>query len=188
MAVPADASLHIAINTFLATVLSREECIERCRELRRSGKRIVFTNGCFDILHRGHVTYLEEAASLGDALVVGVNSDESIRRLKGPLRPVVPEEDRALLLASLRAVALVSIFPEDTPLELIQSIHPDVLVKGGDYDPSATDGGGYIVGSDVVRSSGGEVRVISLVPGRSTTGIIERVLAAYGERSKPSRC
>lgn len=149
--------------------------------------RIVFTNGCFDILHRGHVAYLEEAASLGDALVVGINSDASIQRLKGPTRPVVPEEDRAEIIAALRCVTFATIFSEDTPLDLIQAIVPDVLVKGGDYDPEATDGGSYIVGSDVVRTNGGEVRVINLIPGRSTTGIIERVLAAYGNEDERSR-
>jgi D-beta-D-heptose 7-phosphate kinase / D-beta-D-heptose 1-phosphate adenosyltransferase len=161
----------------LSLVLSRSECVARCGELRAEGKRIVFTNGCFDILHRGHVSYLEAAAALGDALVVGINSDESVRRLKGSERPIVHEEDRAALVAALRAVALVTIFPEDTPYELIRSITPDVLVKGGDYDPDATEGPRYIVGSDVVRSRGGEVRIINLVEGRSTTGIIERVTA-----------
>jgi len=162
-------------------VLSRPDVIEECGRLRRDGRRVVFTNGCFDILHRGHVSYLEEAASLGDALVVGINSDESISRLKGPLRPLVGEADRATVIAALRCVALVTIFTEDTPFELIRELMPDVLVKGGDYDPDAAAGPGYIVGSDIVRSSGGEVRAINLVPGRSTTGIIERVLAVYGE-------
>jgi rfaE bifunctional protein nucleotidyltransferase chain/domain len=163
-------------------VLSRTECIQQCAALRAQGKRIVFTNGCFDILHRGHASYLEAAAELGDALVVGVNSDDSVRRLKGPDRPIVHEEDRAALVGALRAVALVTIFDEDTPFELIQAIVPDVLVKGGDYDPEATGGPRYIVGSDIVRSNGGEVRVINLVEGRSTTGIIERVVAGISRR------
>jgi len=157
-------------------VLSRSECLERCGELRAEGKRIVFTNGCFDILHRGHVTYLEEAAALGDALVVAINSDESIRRLKGADRPIVDEEDRAALVAALRAVAFTTIFSEDTPFDLIRDIIPDVLVKGGDYDPDATEGSLYIVGSDVVRSNGGQVRIIKFVEGRSTTDIIGRIL------------
>lgn len=156
-------------------VLTRSECVERCRELRAAGKRIVFTNGCFDILHRGHVTYLEEAATLGDALVVGINSDDSIRRLKGPDRPIVGEDDRAALIAALRAVAFTTIFSEDTPFDLIHAILPDVLVKGGDYDPDANEGPRYIVGSDVVRSNGGEVRVIKFVEGRSTTDIIRKI-------------
>lgn len=168
-------------------LLPRTDFILRCRELREAGRRVVFTNGCFDILHRGHVTYLEEAARLGDALVVGVNSDESIKRLKGPNRPIVPEEDRAAIIAALRCVTFATIFSEDTPLELIQEIVPSVLVKGGDYDPEATGGGRYIVGSDVVRSNGGEVRVIQLIEGRSTTDIIGRILAIHaidGERAR----
>jgi D-beta-D-heptose 7-phosphate kinase/D-beta-D-heptose 1-phosphate adenosyltransferase len=156
-------------------ILDREELRERCEALRREGRRIVFTNGCFDILHVGHASYLERARELGDALVVGVNDDASIRRLKGEQRPIVAEDDRAGLLAALRAVDFVSLFGEDTPLELIRVVQPDVLVKGGDYDPTASDGPRYIVGSDVVRERGGEVHVIDFVQGRSTSGIIERI-------------
>lgn len=159
--------------------LSRDELRRRCSELHEQGKRIVFTNGCFDILHAGHVTYLEAAAALGDLLVVGLNSDESVRRLKGPRRPIVPEEDRSLIIGALRAVDLVTIFSEETPHELIQAVQPDVLVKGGDYDPEATDGPRYIVGSDVVRARGGIVRVINLVEGRSTTDVVARIISAY---------
>ncbi|MBS1912105.1 MAG: D-glycero-beta-D-manno-heptose 1-phosphate adenylyltransferase [Bacteroidetes bacterium] len=161
----------------MSSLLSRNDFIAACQALRENGERIVFTNGCFDILHRGHVTYLEAAAALGDALVVGVNSDASIRGLKGESRPIVPEEDRAAIIAALRSVRYVTIFEEETPLELIRAIHPDVLVKGGDYDPGATGGPRYIVGSDIVRHDGGQVHVINLVEGRSTTNIIERVLA-----------
>jgi D-beta-D-heptose 7-phosphate kinase/D-beta-D-heptose 1-phosphate adenosyltransferase len=160
-------------------LLSNTDFIAACRELREQGRTIVFTNGCFDILHAGHVAYLEAAAALGDLLVVGINSDRSIRALKGPSRPIVPEEDRAEVIAALRSVAMATIFDEDTPLDLIRAIIPGVIVKGGDYDPEATDGPRYIVGSDVVREHGGEVRVINLVEGRSTTSIIARVLAAY---------
>jgi D-beta-D-heptose 7-phosphate kinase/D-beta-D-heptose 1-phosphate adenosyltransferase len=156
-------------------ILDREELRERCEALRREGRRIVFTNGCFDILHVGHASYLERARELGDALVVGVNDDASIRRLKGEQRPIVAEDDRAGLLAALRSVDFVSLFGEDTPLELIRVVQPDVLVKGGDYDPTASDGPRYIVGSDVVRERGGEVHVIDFVQGRSTSGIIERI-------------
>jgi D-beta-D-heptose 7-phosphate kinase/D-beta-D-heptose 1-phosphate adenosyltransferase len=162
-------------------LLSNTDFIAACRELREQGRTIVFTNGCFDILHAGHVAYLEAAAALGDLLVVGINSDRSISALKGPSRPIVPEEDRAEVIAALRSVAMVTIFDEETPLALIQAIIPGVLVKGGDYDPEATDGPRYIVGSDVVREHDGEVRVINLVEGRSTTSIIARVLAAYRE-------
>ncbi len=136
--------------------------------IRRSGKRIVFTNGCFDILHAGHARYLREAARLGDLLVVGLNSDASVRRLKGPGRPVQKAPDRAYLLASLAAVAYVVVFPEDTPAALIRAVVPHVLVKGGDWR------GKEIVGADFVRSEGGMVRTIRFLPGRSTTAIIAR--------------
>jgi D-beta-D-heptose 7-phosphate kinase/D-beta-D-heptose 1-phosphate adenosyltransferase len=166
-----------------SSILSREELAAVSRDLHAEGKRIVFTNGVFDILHAGHVTYLEASKRLGDVLVVGLNSDVSVRNLKGPLRPIVPEQDRAILLAALRSVDYVTLFGEETPYELIRIIRPDVLVKGGDYDPEAVDGPGYIVGSDIVRNNGGEVRVIDLVTGRSTTDIIARVLEAYGEEA-----
>lgn len=133
-------------------------------------QRVVFTNGCFDILHRGHVEYLYAARELGDALVVGLNSDASVRRLKGPTRPINPEQDRAIVLAGLAAVDAVTIFSEDTPRELIRAIVPGVLVKGGDYDPDT------IVGAREVREAGGRVVVVPLIPGRSTTTILERVL------------
>ncbi len=132
-------------------------------------QKIVFTNGCFDLLHLGHITYLEEAAKLGDVLVVGLNSDESVRRLKGPSRPVFPQEARARLLAALEFVEAVVVFEEDTPLRLIEKIRPDVLVKGGDYTPET------IVGADVVRSYGGRVEILPLVPGYSTTALIRRL-------------
>lgn len=133
------------------------------------GKKIVFTNGCFDILHRGHLLYLKEARSLGDLLFVGLNSDQSIKRLKGESRPINSELDRKLMLESLRFVDCVEIFEEDTPLELIIEVSPDVLVKGGDWRPSD------IVGSEFVLSKGGEVRSLSFVEGHSTTSIIEKI-------------
>ncbi len=133
--------------------------------LRQKGKKIVFTNGCFDILHLGHVRYLEQAKALGDVLIVGVNSDSSVRRLKGPSRPVNPQYDRAYLLASLEAVDYVVVFDEDTPYELIKRVRPDILVKGGDYKDKK------VVGSDIAK----ETRLIDFVPGKSTTSIIERM-------------
>ncbi len=137
---------------------------------RMKGDRIVFTNGCFDILHRGHVEYLEEAATLGDRLVIGLNSDESVRRQgKGPDRPLNDQDSRAKVLAALRAVDAVVIFEEDTPLELVQAIGPDILVKGGDWTEDR------IVGAEYVRSYGGLVRSLKLVEGFSTTALIERV-------------
>lgn len=138
-------------------------------ERRRAGEMIVFTNGCFDLLHVGHLRYLVEAARLGDRLLVGLNSDRSVSELKGESRPLVPERERAEMLLALRPVDRVVIFEEETPLELIRRIAPDVLVKGGDYDPEATAGDRYIVGSDLVRAGGGRVCTIPLVPGRSSS-------------------
>lgn len=147
-------------------VLTRDELLARYGRPRT--QRVVFTNGCFDILHRGHAEYLHRARSLGDVLVVGLNSDESVRRLKGPSRPVNPQEDRAYVLAALDAVDVVTVFDEDTPRELISALLPDVLVKGGDYRLED------IVGADEVTEAGGEVVVAPLVPGRSTTSILQR--------------
>ena len=132
-------------------------------------KRVVFTNGCFDILHVGHIRYLEEASKLGDVLIVGLNSDESVRRLKGPDRPINNEHDRADVLCALRSVGYVVVFSEDTPYELISSIMPDVLVKGGDYSIE------QIVGRDIVENNGGEVVVLPFVEGKSTTNIITKI-------------
>lgn len=129
---------------------------------------IVFTNGCFDVLHRGHVEYLHAARSLGDVLIVGLNSDGSVQRLKGPSRPINPIDDRAWVLGALAAVDAVTVFDQDTPAELIQGLLPDVLVKGGDYQVD------QIVGASAVEAAGGRVVVAPLVPGRSTTAILER--------------
>lgn len=162
-----------------APIVTMLQLAEHIARLRGRSRRIVFTNGCFDILHAGHAAYLQQARALGDALIVGLNSDGSIQRIKGPLRPIVAEADRATLLSSLRSVDLVVIFDEPTPEGLIQSVRPDVLVKGGDYDPEAHDGPRHIIGSELVRSYGGEVRVIDLLEGRSSSGIIERILASH---------
>ena len=132
-------------------------------------KKIVFTNGCFDILHVGHKRYLQQAATLGDILVVGVNSDASVRRLKGPTRPVNNEQDRAEMLSALGFIDYVVIFDEDTPYELIKKIQPDVLVKGGDYKPEE------VVGKDIVEARGGRLELISFVEGKSTTNIIKKI-------------
>lgn len=131
--------------------------------------RLVFTNGCFDLIHRGHVEYLHQAKALGDRLVVGLNSDGSVRRLKGQRRPVNPQQDRAVVLAALAAVDAVCIFDEDTPLRLIQHLLPDVLVKGGDYSRQT------MIGADVVEAAGGRVVVAPLVPGRSTTALLQQI-------------
>ena len=130
---------------------------------------VVFTNGCFELLHRGHVEYLAQAKALGEVLVVGLNSDTSVQRLKGAGRPLVAEADRAAVLVALRSVDAVTLFDEDTPLELISTLLPDVLVKGGDYDLNG------IVGREVVEEAGGEVRVLPFVEGHSTTSILDRL-------------
>jgi len=140
---------------------------------RQAGKTIVFTNGCFDLLHVGHVKYLQKARQLGDLLVLGLNSDASIRRLKGPKRPLIDEDERAHILAALDCIDYVVIFDEDTPLELVSLLRPHVLVKGGDYTPEG------VVGKEIVESYGGRVELIQFVDGRSTSNIISKILQAY---------
>jgi rfaE bifunctional protein nucleotidyltransferase chain/domain len=140
-----------------------------CDRIRAEGKRIVFTNGCFDIIHPGHTRYLSAARGLGDHLVVAVNSDRSVRAIKGPMRPILPDTARAELLAALGCVDTVIIFDEDNPLKVIRYLLPDILVKGGDWSKDE------IVGADVVEDAGGEVRRIPFVRGFSTTEIIEKV-------------
>lgn len=156
-----------------AKIVDRDELLRRFRRPRSSS--IVFTNGCFDIIHRGHVDYLTRARSLGDLLIVGVNTDESVRRLKGSGRPVVEQDDRAFVLAALACVDAVTLFDEDTPAELIAALLPDVLVKGGDYTPD------QVVGRDVVESHGGRLVLLPFVTGRSTTAILQRIQHADHE-------
>ncbi|MBL8900646.1 MAG: D-glycero-beta-D-manno-heptose-7-phosphate kinase [Planctomycetes bacterium] len=162
-------------------VLERSQLAGVVEELRAAGRTIAFTNGCFDILHPGHVDYLRDARAQGDVLIVGVNSDASIQRLKGPLRPICPLEDRLRVLAALEMVDFVVPFEEDTPLGLIQSITPDVLVKGQDW-------AGKVVGTEWVESHGGRVHLAKLVAGKSTTGIVERIIAALEKSKRPSAC
>ena len=150
-------------------LLERGALAERCAELRRVGRRIVFTNGCFDLIHPGHVLYLADAAAFGDSLIVGLNSDASVRALKGVSRPLLSERARALILLSLRSVDLVSIFDEPTPLELIRSVAPDILVKGGDYRPEE------VVGREVVEAHGGSVRIVPFHPGYSSSDLVRRI-------------
>jgi len=142
--------------------------------LRRQRRKVVFTNGTFDILHRGHVEYLQAAGRLGDVLIVGLNTDASIRRIKGKGRPINRNEDRAHVLAALGCVDYVCFFGEDTPYQLIRTLVPDILVKGADWKVND------IVGKDVVENHGGKVKTIRLTHGRSTTNTIERVLRVYG--------
>jgi D-beta-D-heptose 7-phosphate kinase / D-beta-D-heptose 1-phosphate adenosyltransferase len=155
-------------------LVGRRELGELIRAHRQLGERIVFTNGCFDLVHRGHVQYLEAAAELGDVLVVGLNSDASVSRLKGAGRPIHSVEDRAFVLGGLRSVNYLVVFEEDTPLELIGAVEPDVLVKGGDYQPNE------IVGAGAVTERGGKVITIPLVLGRSTTDAIQRIRKESG--------
>ena len=150
-------------------VYSREALVRECNIWRTIGKKLVFTNGCFDILHHGHLDLLARAADMGNILIVGVNTDSSTRRLKGPERPVTNENDRAFQVASLLCTDAVCLFGEDTPEELIKLVRPDVLVKGGDYTIDR------IVGADFVQSTGGQVAVIPFVEGYSTTSIIDRI-------------
>ena len=143
------------------------------RRLKRQGKRIVFTNGCFDLLHLGHVKYLERAKSRGDLLLVAINSDRSVRTLKGKERPLVPQSQRAQVLAGLSSVDYVTIFDDPTPLSLIQALQPDVLVKGADWSKDA------IVGREIVKAGGGKVYMVPVVPGISTTRLIHRIRKRY---------
>ncbi len=150
-------------------ILTLEEAILRFGREKRNGRRIVFTNGCFDLLHPGHIGSLEQARALGDALIVGLNSDASVRQLKGAGRPVLPERERAEILAALECVDAVVIFDEPTPREVIARLLPDVLVKGGDWP------GDQIVGRDEVEAAGGRVVSIPVVPGYSTTEILRKI-------------
>jgi len=152
----------------LPRILTPEQAREERDLLHAEGKKLVFTNGCFDILHRGHTQYLAFARAQGDALVVGLNSDASVRRAKGPTRPVNAEQDRAFVLGSLRAVDFVVIFDEDEPRDLISQILPDVLVKGKDWAH-------YVSGRDIVEAHGGKVVLADMVEGKSTTATIERL-------------
>lgn len=145
---------------------------------RRQGARIVFTNGVFDLLHRGHIRYLREARAMGDLLVVALNSDASVARLKGPRRPLLPLSERVKIMAALDMVDYVTSFDEDTPLEIIELIQPDVLVKGGDYTPDT------IVGRDAVEARGGRVVALPLTEGASTSGLITRILQSANAAAK----
>lgn len=159
----------------MGQVVTQQQLVEIRRQLRQQGKRVVFTNGCFDIIHRGHVDYLIKARALGDVLVVGMNSDASVQRLKGPTRPIVEEQDRSFVLAALSCVDYVCLFEDDTPLALITAIVPDVLVKGGDWSIE------NIVGREIVEQAGGSVQTISFVPNRSTTNIVQKIAKVYNK-------
>lgn len=153
----------------MGAVVQKDELIAIRARLKREGKQVVFTNGCFDLLHLGHIEYLKEAKNLADILVVGINDDASVGRLKGPPRPITPQDDRTAIIAALASVDYVCLFSEDTPLELITALKPDVLVKGADWAVDA------VVGKALVERLGGTVKTIPFVPNRSTTEIIAKI-------------
>jgi len=163
---------------YLKKIKSLEELKSECSDLRAVGKRVVFTNGCFDILHPGHTRYLHEARALGDYLIVAVNSDRSVEALKGQGRPILSEEARSELLAALGFVDAVLIFDQETPLGVIQELLPDILVKGADWSEEE------IVGADVVKKAGGEVKRIPVIEGFSTSDIIEKILRLIDQDSR----
>ncbi|HXA65459.1 MAG TPA: adenylyltransferase/cytidyltransferase family protein [Bryobacteraceae bacterium] len=154
----------------MSTIFTRERLIDQRLEWKQAGKKVVFTNGCYDILHPGHIRLLESARSLGDILILALNTDASVQRLKGPTRPLVSQDERAELAAALQAVDAVTLFDEDTPRELIAAVLPDILVKGADWSH-------FIAGREEVEAAGGKVLALPLEPGYSTTGILEDVLA-----------
>lgn len=157
----------------MSSIKSRSELILIRQKLKVENKKVVFTNGCFDILHSGHVDYLNKAKQLGDILVVGLNSDSSVHKIKGNKRPIIKENDRAVIISNLKAVDYVTFFNEDTPAELIKELIPDILVKGEDWDIEK------IVGKEVVISNGGEVKTIRFVSNQSTSKIIQIICGRY---------
>ncbi len=160
----------------MGRVYSQHEMKQQRLRWKEEGKKVVFTNGVFDILHRGHVEYLANAKGQGDILIVGLNSDASVKRIKGELRPIVRQDDRAFVLAGLASVDAVCLFDEDTPIDIITLLVPDILVKGADYTIET------IVGRDVVESAGGSVRTIEFVPDRSTTSIVDTILHRFAKK------
>ncbi len=161
-------------------ITSLDEMSNRIQDWKKSGEKVVFTNGCFDILHEGHVTYLAKSADFGTKLIIAINTDASVKRQgKGEERPINPESSRALILASLGFVDGVVFFDDDTPVSVIEFLKPDVLVKGADYDAAETDPSSkkYIVGRETILANGGEVKTVSLVEGFSTTNIVKKLKA-----------
>ena len=154
----------------MGTFYSRPDLIAARAAWKRAGKTVVFTNGCYDLLHPGHIRLLEQARSLGDILILALNTDDSVRRLKGPSRPLIAEQDRVEVAAGLQAVDAVTLFDEDTPRELIAAVLPDILVKGADWAH-------FIAGREEVEAAGGRVMALALEPGYSTTGIVEQILS-----------
>jgi rfaE bifunctional protein nucleotidyltransferase chain/domain len=157
----------------ISKLMSLDDAIAQCEQWRRDGSTIVFTNGCFDLLHPGHLSYLNDAKSLGARLVIGLNSDDSIRRLKGLKRPIMSETDRATMVSGLSSVDMVVMFKEDTPIDLISSLKPDIHVKGGDYVAE------HLPEYAIVTAYGGQVKILPFIYGHSTSGIIETILKRY---------
>ena len=156
-------------------ILSRAEMLEVREKLKQANKKVVFTNGCFDILHAGHVDYLSKAKAAGDVLIVALNSDKSVKNIKGEKRPIVNGKERAFIMANLKPVDYVTFFDEDTPAKIISELIPDVLIKGADWDINK------IIGKDIVEANGGEVKTIEFINFQSTTNIIETVIERYGK-------
>jgi rfaE bifunctional protein nucleotidyltransferase chain/domain len=159
----------------MGAVMSWDELVEARQGWKAAGEKVVFTNGCFDLLHPGHVRVLEKSRSLGDRLIVAINSDESVHRLKGPTRPILDERERAETLAAFAAVDAVAVFGEDTPEAIIARVVPDILVKGADWAH-------WVAGRDTVEAAGGEVKLVALEPGFSTTDVVEKVLTLHGRK------
>lgn len=157
----------------MGRVLQLEELVQLREQFRREKKKVVFTNGCFDIIHRGHVEYLAKAKSLGDILVVGMNTDPSVKKIKGNNRPIISQEDRAYIVSHLAVVDYVCLFEEETPMNLIRTLVPDILIKGSDWKTDA------IVGKDIVEQAGGYVATVDCVPHKSTTAIIQRIVERF---------
>ena len=167
---------HRLLELAVGAIYTRDQLIIQRKQWRSAGRKVVFTNGCYDILHPGHIRLLESARSLGDILILALNTDASVQRLKGPTRPLIPEQERAELAAALAAVDAVTFFDEDTPRELIAAVLPDILIKGADWAH-------FIAGREEVEAAGGQVLALPLEPGYSTTGILEEVL---GRKSGPA--
>ncbi|MCK9424412.1 MAG: D-glycero-beta-D-manno-heptose 1-phosphate adenylyltransferase [Ignavibacteriaceae bacterium] len=159
----------------MKTIYTRAEILEVRKKLKAEKKKVVFTNGCFDVLHAGHVDYLNKAKAEGDVLILGLNSDASMKRIKGEKRPIVCQEERAFILSNLKAVDYVTLFDEDTPQEIISELIPDILIKGADWSIDK------IVGRNIVETNGGEVKTISFVTDQSTTNIIQTIIERYGK-------
>ena len=165
---------EVEVRVVKEKIRSREELKDEVGRLKAGGKKIVFTNGCFDILHVGHTRYLGEAKKLGDVLIVAVNSDSSVKAIKGEKRPLVPEAERVEVIASLEVVDFATVFVEETPVALIEELEPDVIVKGGDWDEKD------VAGRESVKKWGGKVAIIPQVEGVSTTNVVEKIRKIYG--------